>query len=380
MERVNVVIVGAGVVGCATALALARHHSDVFVVEQLPRPGMLTSTRNSGVIHSGVYYPTGSLKARHCVRGNRLLYEFCAAHGVPHRRTGKVIVASDASETAELDALRRLGEANGVEGLRILDRAALRRREPHVQGVAALEIDSTGIVSSEELVKAFARLAVQHGANLLMHTRVTRLEPAGAAIRVWMHTGEDSAATEEEVVETRCLVNSAGLFADDVAALLGNTRWRIYPVRGEYCEVVRSKAYLIAGLVYPLPHPEGLSLGVHFTRTLHDTVLVGPTARYIEDKNDYERDREPVEEFARRAKLLVPEIEPNDLTPAYSGIRPKLVPPGPKPAGKGFADFVITPDPQFPQVIHLMGIESPGLTAAPSIAEQVREMVAAVLS
>lgn len=378
MERVQVVVVGAGVVGCATALALARRYSDVFVVEQLPRPGMLTSSRNSGVIHSGVYYPTGSLKARHCVRGNRLLYEFCAAHGVPHCRTGKVIVATDDSETAELEALCRLGAANGVEGLRIIDRTALQRREPHVRGVAALEIDSTGIVSSEELVKAFARLAVQHGASLLTHTRVTRLEPAGEAIRVWMRTGEDGSAAEE-MVETRCLVNSAGLFADEVAALLGNTRWRIYPVRGEYCEVVRSKAYLIAGLVYPLPHPEGLSLGVHFTRTLHGTVLVGPTARYIDDKNDYERDREPVEEFARRAKLLVPEIGPGDLTPAYSGIRPKLVPPAPKPGGKGFADFVITPDAQFPQVIHLVGIESPGLTAAPSIAEQVSEMVAAVL-
>ncbi len=380
MERVNVVIVGAGVVGCAIARELSRKYSDVFVLEQLPKPGMLTSTRNSGVIHSGLYYPTGSLKARHCVRGNRLTYEFCVTHGVPHRRTGKVIVAADASETEELEHLLELGRANGVEGLRIIDRAALRRREPHVEGVAAIQIDSTGIVSSEDLVKAYARVAVAQGASLLTHTRVVRLEPAEEAIRVWMRTGErDGSASEADVVETRCLINSAGLFADEVAALMGNTSWRIYPVRGEYCEVVRSKANLIRGLVYPLPHPEGLSLGVHFTKTLHDTVLVGPTARYIDDKNDYESNREPVEEFAWRARKLIPEIEAGDLTLGYSGIRPKLVPPGPKPKGKGFADFVITTDPQFPRVIHLVGIESPGLTAAPAIAEQVAAMVAPTL-
>jgi glycerol-3-phosphate dehydrogenase len=380
MERVNAVIVGAGVVGCAIARALSRKYSDVFVLEQLPKPGMLTSTRNSGVIHSGLYYPAGSLKARHCVRGNRLTYEFCAAHGVPHRRTGKVVVAANEEEIAELEHLLALGTANGVEALRIIDRAALRQREPHVQGVAAIEIDSTGIVSSEELVKAYARVAAEQGASLLTHTRVIRLEPLPDGVRIGMRTGEeDGQPGEEDVVETRCLVNSAGLFADEVAALLGNTSWRIYPVRGEYCEVVRAKSGLIRGLVYPLPHPEGLSLGVHFTKTLHGTVLVGPTARYIEDKNDYESNREPVEEFARRAKILLPELEASDLTPGYSGIRPKLVPPGPKPKGTGFADFVITHDAQFPQVIHLVGIESPGLTAAPAIAEQVSEMVAAVL-
>ncbi len=171
------------------------------------------------------------------------------------------------------------------------------------------------------------------------------------------------------------MVNAAGLFADEVAGMLGNTRYRIYPVRGEYCEVTRAKSYLVRALVYPLPHPEGLSLGVHLTRTLWDTVLVGPTARYVSDKNDYESDRLPVEEFVRRAKRLLPEIAAADLTLAYSGLRPKLVPPG----GSGFGDFVITRDPSFPCVIHLVGIESPGLTAAPSIAEHVFELAAEVL-
>jgi L-2-hydroxyglutarate oxidase LhgO len=146
-------------------------------------------------------------------------------------------------------------------------------------------------------------------------------------------------------------------------------------VRGEYCEVVRAQSHLVHGLVYPLPHPEGLTLGVHFTRTLAGTVLVGPTARYIEDKNDYERNRETVEEFVRRAQRLLPEIEAADLVPGYSGIRPKLVPPG----GKGPADFIVEHDAEFPRVIHLIGIESPGLTAAPSLAQEVFQMAAEIL-
>ena len=157
--------------------------------------------------------------------------------------------------------------------------------------------------------------------------------------------------------------------------MLGNARYRIYPVRGEYCEVVRQKSHLVNALVYPLPHPEGLSLGVHLTKTVWGTALVGPTARYIDDKNDYEHNREPVEEFARRAKHLLPEIAAADLILAYSGIRAKLVPPG----GKGPADFVVERDPKVPCAIHLVGIESPGLTAAPSLAEQVAEMMAETL-
>jgi len=370
MERVNVVIVGGGVVGCAVARAVSSRYADVFLLEQMPRLGMMTSTRNSGVIHSGLYYTPGSLKAQHCLAGNRMTYEFCSAHNVPHRRTGKLIVATTSEEEHELVALMEKGRANGVEGLTILTREEMRAREPHIAGRAALLIPSTGIVSAEELVKTYARLAAEQGASLLTHARVEKLEAACESVRVAARIGE-----AVETVEARCLVNSAGLFADEVAALLGPRPYRIYPVRGEYCEVVRAKSSLVSGLVYPLPHPEGLSLGVHFTRTLWDTVLVGPTARYVDDKHDYERGRETVEEFARRARLLLPEISVADLVPAYSGIRPKLVPPG----GKGPADFIIERDAEFPQVIHLVGIESPGLTAAPSIAEQVSAFVAETL-
>ncbi len=377
MDRVNILIVGGGVVGCATAAELAARWDNVFLVEQLPRLGMAASTRNSGVLHSGLYYPPGSLKARHCVAGNRLSYEFCSAHNVPHRRTGKLVVAATAEEESQLAALAENGRANGVENLRLIDRAAIRTREPHIAGHSALEVPAAGIVSSEELVKAYARIAQDRGASLLTHARVTRLEPQHDSIRVTLQVGDSENASNVvvETVEASCVVNAAGLYADEVAALLGNHRFRIYPVRGEYCELVRSKSHLVQSLVYPLPHPEGLSLGVHLTKTLWGTVLVGPTARYVTERNDYERDRLPIEEFARRAKPLLPEIVPADLTLAYSGLRPKLTPPG----APGPADFVIERDPQFPRVIQLVGIESPGLTAAPSIARHVSSLVSELL-
>jgi L-2-hydroxyglutarate oxidase LhgO len=368
MDRANVVVVGGGVVGCAIARALSARRDDVFVLEGMPRVGMGASTRNSGVIHAGLYYTPGSLKARLCVRGNRLTYEFCAAHGVPHRNTGKLVVAVTGSQEVQLAALMENAGKNGVEGLRMIDRAGIRAREPHVEAVQAIEVPSSGIVSSEELVKAYARIATEQGTHIVTNAKVERIEARKDFVRVVSAAGE---------IEARCVVNSAGLFADEVAAMMGSSlaRHRIYPVRGEYCEIVRAKSDLIRGLVYPLPRADGLSLGVHLTKTLWDTVLVGPTARYVEDKNDYERDREPVEDFAADAKLMLPELQVADLVPAYSGIRAKLVPPG----EHGIADFIITRDPEFSNVIQLIGMDSPGLTSALAIAEEVMGIAERIL-
>jgi L-2-hydroxyglutarate oxidase LhgO len=378
VDRANIVIIGGGVVGCAVARAVSRRWSDVFLVEQMPKFGMGASTRNSGVIHSGIYYPPGSLKAELCVAGNRMLHEFCAAHNVPHRNCGKLVVAHGHGQEAALEHLAENGRADGVEGLRLVDRAAIRAREPHIEASAALEVPSTGIVSAEDLVKTLARMAIEQGANLLTHTRVIRIEPRPDALAVTVAEGDadDPSRANEETIEARCVINCAGLFADDIAAMLGNRNYHIYPVRGEYCELVRAKSYLVNNLVYPLPHTDGLSLGVHLTRTLWGTVLVGPTADYIADKNDYERDRLPVEEFVRRAKPMLPEVEAADLQLAYSGIRAKLVPPG----HEGFADFVITREAVAPRAIQLIGIESPGLTSSLAIAQRVVSMAAEILS
>jgi glycerol-3-phosphate dehydrogenase len=377
VDRANIVIIGGGVVGCAVARAVSQRWSDVFLVEQMPKFGMGASTRNSGVIHSGIYYPPGSLKAKLCVAGNRMLHEFCAAHNVPHRNCGKLVVAHDAKQEAELEQLAENGRANGVEGLRIVDRAAVRAREPHIDANFALEAPSTGIISAEDLIKTLARMATEQGANLLTHARVTRLDPRADFIAVTLAEGDAAESSEqsEETIEARCVINCAGLYADEIAAMLGNHNHRIYPVRGEYCELVRGKSYLVNNLVYPLPHADGLSLGVHLTRTLWGTVLVGPTADYIEEKNDYERNRLPIEEFVRRAKALLPEIEVADLQLAYSGIRAKLVPQG----HAGLADFVIERDANVPNAIQLIGIESPGLTSSLAIAEMVGSLVSEIL-
>src|ERR1700682_4627572 len=390
MDEVNILIIGGGIVGCAIAAELSKQWQDVFVVERFPRVGMATSTRNSGVIHSGIYYSPGSLKARHCLQGNPLTFAFCEEHNVPHRRTGKLVVAAEAREEAALEALYKRGQENGVEGLRLIGPAEIREREPHIAGVTALDVPSTGIVSAEELVRTYARVALERGANIVTRAQVVALEPNVKAIRVGIRVGDDlstqtktprrQAAREDagtlagqdeiapqETIEARCVINAAGLYADDVAALIGNHSWKIYPVRGEYCEVRGPRSSLINALVYPLPHADGLSLGMHFTKTLWGGLLIGPTGRYVEGKDNYERDRLPVADFVRGAKKLLPEITDSDLQLAYSGLRPKLVPPG----EHGIADFVIEPDARVPQMIHLVGMESPGLTAAPSVARQV---------
>ena len=375
MDQANILIIGGGVIGCAIAEAVSKRWQDVFLVEQFPKLGMATSTRNSGVNHSGIYYPKNSLKAKLCVEGNRLTYEFCAKHKVPFRHCGKLVVAADAHEMLELAALQRRGEDNGVEGLRLIGADEIRKREPHIKGVAALDVPSTGIVSAEELVHAYARVATNQGANVVTRAQVVSLEPNGKTVRVGLRIGDEE-DSQDETIEARCVINAAGLYADEVAAMLGNHSWKIYPVRGEYCEVRGPRASLINNLVYPLPHSDGLSLGVHFTKTLWGTFLLGPTATYVDGKDNYERDRLPIAAFAESAKHLLPEIEERDLQLGYSGLRPKLA----APDHKGIVDFVITRDPKVPQAIHLVGMESPGLTAAPAVGEHVSKIVAEILA
>ncbi|HYL62021.1 MAG TPA: NAD(P)/FAD-dependent oxidoreductase [Candidatus Methylomirabilis sp.] len=375
MDQANILIIGGGVVGCAIAHAVSAQRQDVFLVEQNPKLGMATSSRNSGVIHSGIYYPKNSLKARHCIEGNRLMYEFCKKHNVPHRHTGKIVVAANDRELADLEVLFRHGAENGVEGLRLISSAEIRKREPHIAGSAAIEVPSTGIVSAEDLVHTCARLATNQGAHIVTRARVVSLEPSRSVMRVVLRIGDEEDAQEEKI-EARCVINAAGLYSDEIAAMLGNKSWKIYPVRGEYCEIRGPRASLINNLVYPLPHAHGLSLGVHFTKTLWGTVLLGPTATYVDGKEDYEKNRLPIHAFAESAKTLLPEVQEADLQLGYSGLRPKLVPP----TGKGIADFVITRDADVPQAIQLIGIESPGLTAAPSIAQHVAQLAAEVLA
>ena len=358
MERIDVAIVGAGVTGLAAALAIAERGQSVCVLERHPRPGQDTSTHNSGVIHAGIYYPPGSLKASLCVEGRRLLYEFCSRYDVPHRKCGKLIVAHDEGELQQLDTLKARGEANGVEGLELVDRAFIDAREPAVSAVAALWSPETGVVNAEELVKTLLRRASDAGAIFLPGTRL---------VGAHHQAGGMTLRTEREEIGARMVVNAAGLYADEVSAMLGGESFRIYPCRGEYVELTASKRSLVNGLVYPLPHQH--SLGVHIVKTTNGDVWLGPTARFQDRKDDYEYDRLPVEAFVEPARRLLRGLTIDDLRLGGSGIRPKLQSPS-----ESFADFMIARDRNNPMIVQASGIESPGLTSCLAVGRLVERL------
>lgn len=365
VETVDVAVIGGGVVGLASALALAGRGASVALLERDARTGRGTSTHNSGVIHAGIYYPEGSLKARLCVEGRDRLYQFCARHGVPHARGGKLIIAADDHEVPELEALRHKAHANGVTSVVAVGPDFIAAKEPNVRAVAGLWSPDTGIIEAEAFVKTLERLCREQDVALLVGSPLEGAESRADGIEI---------VTPHERILAGTVVNAAGLYADLVSRELGGMAFTIYPCRGEYAELAPSRRHMVNGLVYPLPHASGAGLGVHLAKTTWGTVTLGPTIHYQDARDDYESGRLPLEAFVEPAQKLLPWVTLADLQPGGSGIRAKLHGPEAK-----FADFLIQRDAVNPRVIQAAGIDSPGLTSSLAIGERIGEIWAGQL-
>ena len=370
MADTPLTVIGAGVAGLAVAARLAERFPELVILERRERYGSETSSRNSEVIHGGMYYPAGSLKARLCVRGKHLLYELCERAGVPYRRTGKLIVAMQAEETPELERLLALGHQNGVE-LELVGADACRRLEPAVPAVAALVSPTTGIVSAHGLMDVLLHEARRDGAILQPRAELVGIERRDADYRLEIRTPDGT-----ETLTSERVVNAAGLESDRVAALAGidvdAAGYCLHWWKGSYFAVSGNKARLVSRLVYPVPSP--VSLGVHAVLGLEGRLRFGPDAEHLPQRQpDYSVDEAKRDAFAAGVRRLVPAIGAADLTPDIAGIRPKLQGPG-----EGFRDFVIAEESArgLPGFVNLIGIDSPGLTSAPAIAEEVERLLA----
>ncbi len=361
MEKLDAVVIGAGVVGLAVARALAMAGREVVVLEAEDAIGTHTSSRNSEVIHAGIYYPKGSLKARTCVAGKELLYEYGVSHGVHHRRSGKLIVASDEQQIPELEKIQQRAHANGVTDVVWMTRQQVVALEPAVHCVAGLYSPSTGIIDSHSLMLAYQGDAEAHGAMLALQSPLQGAEVAGDGFVI--------SVANSEKIKTAILVNSAGLKAPSVAKAIAGYDPKLAP--GEF--YAKGNYYTLTGkspfsrLVYPVPEPGGL--GVHVTLDLAGQVRFGPDVEWV-DKIGYEVDPRRSERFYAAIRRYWPALPDGALAPGYSGIRPKTA--GPKDPSP---DFEIQGPRRHgvPGLVHLFGIESPGLTASLALAGMVLE-------
>ncbi len=370
MPDVAVTVIGGGVVGLAIAAELAPRASPLFLLERRPRYGQETSARNSEVIHAGIYYPTGSLKARLCVEGREMLYALCEKHGLPHRRITKVITATRKEEEPELERLYTLGTANGAP-LRRLTAADVKALEPQVTTVGGLLSPSTGIISAHGLMDYYYHEVRNRGGELQMHCTVVGLDRESDGYRVTIdENGEQSSFTSEWVI------NAAGLEADTIAGYAGididKAGYRLHYCKGSYFALPGSMSRMVGRLVYPVPTKH--SLGVHAVVDLGGRLKFGPDVEYLPDRTlEYTVDPSKRQAFAESVRRILPDVRDEDLTPDMSGIRSKI-----QAKGDPVRDFIITHETErgLPGLINLVGIESPGLTASPAIARLVAAMMA----
>lgn len=385
------VVVGGGIIGLAVAMKLIHHGKmvHVAVLEKEREVGAHQTGHNSGVIHSGIYYRPGSLKARLCVEGSRQLIRFCSEHEIPYRLCGKLVVASEPSEIPLLHELHRRGTANGIEGLALISSEEMREHEPHVKGLAGMHVPTTGIVDFQRVAQTYARVFQHSGGTLIPGCEVKAMGRDGETIQIRTSTGN---------VESRFLVNCAGLHADRIARLAGvDPPCRIVPFRGEYYEIRPSRDHLVKGLVYPVPDPRFPFLGAHFTRMINGRVEAGPNAVFAWAREGYTRSTfslvdtfesltypgfwrlaarywKPGMDEVRRScskKLfhksltkMVPEIEIDDLLPGGAGVRAQAL----QKDGALLDDFLILPHGRS---IHVLNAPSPAATSSLAIADHI---------
>ena len=392
-KNYDIAIVGGGLVGLATAMALAEQTcARLLLVEAENELASHQSGHNSGVIHSGLYYKPGSLKARNCVLGRDLMYAFCAEHGVAYDRCGKLVVAIDESQLPALDELERRGAANGLTGMRRVTAEQIREREPHVQAVAGLEVAETGIVDYKGVAREYARLTQATGGTIEKQARVIAVAQRGDGLSIETSRGQFAC---------RNLINCAGLQSDRVARLCGvETGVQIISFRGEYYQLIPSRESLVRDLIYPVPDARFPFLGVHFTRMIHGGIEAGPNAVLAMARHGYTRTSfstrdmagllryggfwrmaarywrtgcgEMYRSWSRRAfvralQKLVPELRGEDLVPAGAGVRAQAVAPN----GTLVDDFVIA---ERERMIHVVNAPSPAATASISIGRTIAEL------
>jgi glycerol-3-phosphate dehydrogenase len=362
MKNVHAAIIGGGVIGSSIAWELSKYKLNVIVFEKGSDVASETSKANSGVIHSGINSPNGSLKARFCIEGNNMFQSISDKLGFPVEWVGKYIIAKNKEEAKKLRTIQKIGMRNKVPGLEIVDGKDVKIRESEVVCYQALWVPTAGITLPYEMTIAFAENAAINKVTFLLETKVFDIKKEEEMFQI--HTSKGS-------YQTNVLINAAGVHCREIVAMVEEPDFNVYPCRGEYLVLDKNYRNLVHSMIYPIP-PEKLDvLGIHITPTIEGNILLGPSAEYIDDLEDDKTTKNMMDTLLNDAKEIIPNIPKKGIINAYSGLRCKLV----SPEERGWSDYRIEESKQISGLINLLGIESPGLTAAPAIAKEVCKMI-----
>ncbi|HCU21098.1 MAG TPA: NAD(P)/FAD-dependent oxidoreductase [Bacteroidales bacterium] len=371
MNDADITIIGAGVVGLAIAEKISGSYKNVFVIEKHNSFGQETSSRNSEVIHAGIYYPQDSLKAKLCVEGKVLLYEYCEKYDIPFKRCGKLIVATSEEEIPVIEGVRETALRNGVDDLIVIDRDEIAEMEPAIFALKALYSPSTGIIDSHSLMKQYETNILNNGGQIVYGSEVIAIRRIDKGYEITLNDADGMIYSFSSAI----VINSAGLESDNIARLTGITDdyLKIMFCKGEYFRINPPKNRLLNKLIYPVPHPKLEHIGVHVTVDIAGGVKLGPDVKYLESNvYDYRLTPSKQEAFFLAAKKFLPFLEFDDIAPEMAGIRPKLQKPG-----EQIRDYYIMEESGrgYPGFINLIGMESPALTSSIAIAGYVYNMV-----